>query len=242
MSQTDLEQISRYLDNEMSPAERVEVEQRCASEPAFKALLEESTALNISLKTTFTAPGTDAVPPKVAAMLGTTNNNVIAFPQRTQRTQRTQFAIAASVAAICGVLIAQNTAFQSAGSPDLLNDDLLLSQALETSPSMAKGWQILDDGRQLRPVLTFPSTSGQWCREYLLSAEEQDWRGVACRQDSGEWVTQALGTEAFLNPGDAYQPAGAGDSDKVATFIGENAADIALGRNAESTLIANGWR
>jgi surface antigen len=240
MNDSDMELVSRYIDGELGADERELFEQRLGAEPALKSALERAQSLDSELKTTFHASGTDSVPPRIAAMLGATTDNVVAFPSRSRK--RTQFAIAASVAAVCGVLITQNMQNSSPGLPELLQEDQLLSQALESTPSMADGWETLADGRKLRPVLTFPSTAGNWCREYLLSTADNDWRGVACREADGAWITEALGSESFLNPGDAYQPASAGDSDKVATFIGENAADIALSRGQEAEIISNGWQ
>ena len=240
MNDSDMDMLSRYIDGELSVDERESFEKRLIAEPALRAAFEQAQKLDAKLKTTFHARGTDSVPPRIAAMLGATSGNVVAFPSRPRK--RVQFAIAASVAAVCGVLITQNMQNSAPGLPELLQEDLLLSQALESTPSMATGWETLADGRQLRPVLTFPSTAGSWCREYLLSTADNDWRGVACRDAEGAWITEALGSESFLNPGDAYRPAGAGDSDQIATFIGENAADIALSRGQEADVIANNWQ
>jgi hypothetical protein len=240
MNDSDMELVSRYIDGELSVDERASFEARLVAEPALQAAFEHAQKLDAELKTTFHAAGTDSVPPRIAAMLGAPADNVVAFPSKPRK--HVHFAIAASVAAVCGVLITQNMQNSAPGLPELLQEDRLLSQALEITPSMADGWETLADGRQLRPVLTFPSTAGGWCREYLLSTADNDWRGVACRDVNGAWITEALGSESFLNPGDAYQPASAADSDQVATFIGENAADIALSRGQEADVMANDWQ
>jgi hypothetical protein len=101
-------------------------------------------------------------------------------------------------------------------------------------------WLPLEDGRMLQPVLSFAHRDGTWCREYLLRDAQHDWRGVACRSN-GTWTTQALGREDYLDSTNAYRTASAGDSQPVALFITENAADIALGREQEQALINTGW-
>ncbi|MEK9989733.1 MAG: hypothetical protein VW642_08405, partial [Halieaceae bacterium] len=63
---------------------------------------------------------------------------------------------------------------------------------------------------------------------------------VACR-DEGTWVNQVVGSEVFLERETQYRPAGAGDTEKVARFIDETAADVALGPQQEAALIASGW-
>jgi hypothetical protein len=63
---------------------------------------------------------------------------------------------------------------------------------------------------------------------------------VACR-DEGTWVNQVVGSEVFLEQETHYRPAGAGDTEKVARFIDETAADVALGPQQEAALISSGW-
>lgn len=240
MTDQDLQLLSQYLDGELDDSAASGLEQRLLEDTALQAEFQRLQALDSQFKQAFRARGTDSVPPRIAAMLGAPSSNVVRFPQRSR--PRWQFAVAASVAAICGILVSQSLQFSGEDSPNLLRRDVLLSAALEVTPSMAEGWTTLADGRELRPVLSFPSTGGSWCREYLLSKAETDWRGVACRGADGQWVTQAIGSEAFLNPGDAYRPAGTNNSDKVAAFIGANAADIALSARQEAEVIANRWQ
>jgi hypothetical protein len=118
--------------------------------------------------------------------------------------------------------------------------DVHLAQALEHSPSRASGWEQLDGARDFRSVLTFPAADGRWCREFMLAHNESHWRGVACR-DEGTWVNQVVGSEVFLERETQYRPAGSGDTEKVARFIDETAADVALGPQQEAALIASGW-
>ena len=83
-------------------------------------------------------------------------------------------------------------------------------------PGNARSWRAhlpvgrvgrsLPDGSQVRALLSFPSVDGGWCREYLLAQEGSEWRGVACREASGQWVTAVLAAEEHtargrLSPG-----------------------------------------
>jgi len=64
---------------------------------------------------------------------------------------------------------------------------------------------------------------------------------VACR-DGDTWATTVLANVELAAPAAEYRPAGAGDSDAIAAFIDENAADIPLDARQEAELIARRWQ
>lgn len=229
MKDQDYEQLSQYLDGELDVFAARRLEQRLANEPDLQSLLEQLQAQDTALKAAF--KGTDQAPRQVAALL---ESNVVAFPSQRGQRPTWQYAIAASLIAAAGLVLTPS--WQQA--PD---GDPMLASVLEKTPSMASGWEALDDGRQVRPVLSFKDGDGNWCREYLLSNEDQGSRGVACRQDNN-WNTVIV-ADADI-PGDAgeFRPAGAGDSDKVADFMIDNAAGIALSISEEAELIASDWQ
>jgi hypothetical protein len=117
----------------------------------------------------------------------------------------------------------------------------LLAGSLETAPSNGSGWTALDDGRQVRPILSFQSHSGAWCREYLISGPGGELHGVACRGDKG-WTSQISVNTHLHESAAEYRPASALDSDEVASFIDQNAADIPLDAKQEAELIARQWQ
>ena len=102
MNDSDIELISRYIDGDLDAAERQALETRLRAEPPLSAQLAKAEALDTEIKTALHASGTDSVPPRIAAMLGAPSDNVVAFPSRERPANRWQFAIAASVAAVCG--------------------------------------------------------------------------------------------------------------------------------------------
>jgi hypothetical protein len=118
--------------------------------------------------------------------------------------------------------------------------DTLLSAALESTPSRGTGWETLSDGRQLRAVLSFRSSTGNWCREYLLGDSEGNWHGVACRGNDG-WTTEVLAATRVEDSSAQYRPAGAADSISVADYIDRNANGIPLDGREEATIMAQGW-
>ncbi len=247
MTNRDEELLSQYLDGELSAAEASGLEQRLAVEPQLQAKLQKMRELNETLKNTFTTARARAVPARIVNLLrkttrrsSTSAGSVLPFPAR-QRKSSWAFAIAASIMAASGLLLVQGTGPQLADSTAAT--DPLLAQALDGTASHADGWNVLADGRQLRPVLTYARIGGGWCREYLLADENGHSRGIACIRDAGTWVTEVLDAQAQQSgSSDEYRTAGASDSDQIAIFMGNNAADIALSAEQELEQIATGWK
>jgi hypothetical protein len=228
MKDQDYEQLSQYLDGELDQFASRRLEQRLAAEPELQSLLAQLQAQDNAIKTAFN--GTEQAPQHVAALL---ESNVVTFPRQQDRRPTWQYAIAASLVAAVGLVLTPSWQQAPQGDP-------VLASVLEQTPSMASGWKTLDDGRQVRPVLSFKDNDGSWCREYLLSSGEQGSRGVACRQGSN-WNTLVF-AEATL-PGNAidFRPASAGDTDIIADYMADNAATIALSADEEAKLIASDW-
>lgn len=229
MNDQDYQQLSQYLDGELDAPATRRLEQRLGEEPELQALLQQLQAQDKGIKAAFN--NTDQAPQRVAALLQT---NVVAFPR--QRGQRPvwQYAVAASLIAAVGLVLAPNWQQSPAGDP-------MLASVLEQTPSMATGWKTLDDGRQVRPVLSFRDSDGNWCREYLLSDGEQGSRGVACRQDS-RWNTLVVADASIPGNASEFRPASAGDADIIADYMADKAASIALSASEEARLIASDWK
>jgi hypothetical protein len=239
MTDRDYELLSQYLDGELDAGAAAALEQRLAEEPDLADLLARLRRLDADIAASVCASATDSVPEHVAALLRD-DGKVVPLRRPLRRTlHRAAWpaALAASVVAALALLLVPG----EDGQQPLTGSDALLASALESEPSRAEGWVTLTDGRALQPVLTFPDRDGNWCREFLLRDDDQDWRGVACRE-AGRWETQVVARETFLAAEEAYRPAGAGDNDKVAGFITRNAADIALGASEEQALIASDWQ
>jgi len=225
--------LSMYVDNELDAERTIALVSRLRNEPGLRTRLEVMEANDRRVRKIF-VESDNQVPGHLTTMVTAENVYVLGATRRWQRWA--SVAVAASFATAMALVVDVN-------ETDVFNPmsmDPQLASALEQSPSRATGWDILDDDRQFRSVLTFPAADGRWCREFLLSQSESHWRGVACR-DSGEWVNQVVGSEVFLEQETQYRPAGAGDSEQVARFIDETATDVALGPQQEATLIASGW-
>ena len=225
--------LSMYIDGELDAERTIALAGRLKVEPALRARLTAMENSDRLVKQVY-AGHSDSADSNLTALIQA--KNVAIFSAMSRWRKWATGAVAASVMAVVtlSVINEQPSAFNP------MTMDEALAQALEQSPSRAAGWEHLDGDRDFRSVLTFPAADGRWCREFLLAHNESHWRGVACR-DEGTWVNQVVGSEVFLEQETQYRPAGAGDSEKVARFINETAADVALGPQQESALIASGW-
>jgi len=118
-----------------------------------------------------------------------------------------------------------------------------LAKALETAPL---GAEVKKDGLTAVAVSTFMNKDGSVCREYALSGGEQPRQGFACRTGSGDWRIAFEGTpeNATVAPADsmANTPAGTPEFKSLNDALEAAMQDIALGKDQDEKLRANGWR
>lgn len=231
MNEQDYELLSSYADNELDDVTAQRLQTRLASEPELRATLERIQELNSHLQGTFSH--TNTVPHDVAAMVQPAADTVVPFKRRQQR-PAWQYAVAASLVAAAGLMLAPSWDDTAVQAPTL-------AAVLETTPSMAADWIALEDGREIRPVLSFYSVNEQWCREYIVSFEGAGERGVACRAQ-GNWEVQVAAAAQLPGSHAEFRPAGAGDADAVADYLAEQAAEIALSAEQEQAIIEAAWQ
>jgi len=226
MNDKDFELLSRHLDGELDELSARRVAQRLAAEPQLRSTFARMAAIDQRVKQAFA--GGDQVPAHIAALLEAHAADGAAAPRR-----RTAwpYAVAASLAAVTGLFLAG--VWQAPAEPSL-------AQVLESTPSMADGWQPLSDGRRMRPILSFQDVDGAWCREYLVDDSGRGSRGVACR-DGGQWQTRIEVAAEIPGSRSDYRPAAAADADAVADYLDKQADGIALSRAEETVLIAKDW-
>jgi len=225
--------LSMYIDGELDNAHMLSLARRLQCEHTLQSRLEQLRGNDQNVKQLFDLTNVD-IPRRVSQLLQPAHEN-LNRPIPT-RSVWIGAAIAASFFAVVVLLPkeSRNLDFNP------MHMDMQLAEALQTIGSETASWSTLDNDRSFRAVLTFPAADGRWCREFLIAQDESHWRGVACRSKD-TWVTQVVGSEVFLEQATQYRTAGGLDSEKVARFIDETAADIALGPQQEAALIASGW-
>lgn len=227
MNDRDFELLSQYLDGELDELSTRRMAQRLESEPALRDIFKEMVTLDQQLQQLLGSG--DKVPAHVAELL---RGNAPA--RRSVSRRPLPYAIAASLAAIGGLLLTLQLQTSSPSGPSV-------AEVLEITPSMADGWQPLADGKRVRPILTFRDVDGAWCREFLMDNHGQGSRGVACR-DQGQWETRIAVAADLPAGGEMFRPASSADVDAVADYTARRADGIALSSREESELIAGDWQ
>jgi hypothetical protein len=234
MSERDDQLLSRFIDGELDREESRALRERLISDPELRARLDRMRAVNARVKAAFDVPGAERVPPAIEAL-------VRGNPAGDRKRHSWAMAMAASLVAAAGLLLVTQWQEQTQQPDGVPAADARLARVLENAASRAEGWEALQDGRRIRPVLSFANLDGEWCREFLLAQDRESFRGVACRHQ-GEWRTEILAAAEVPATGGDYRPAGAAESTAVASYVYTHAAGIPLSLEQEAELIARQWR
>jgi hypothetical protein len=238
MTDQNIELLSQYIDGELPAAEAQALRKRLLTDLQLRAQLDRMQTVDNSVKAAFDMPGAAEVPARITQMVENTTTSTGGLSA--QHRAGWGLAIAASLLAATGLLLAPQW---QQPSGELPSGDALLADTLENSPSRAQGWETLADGSHMRPLLSFPDSRGGWCREYLLSSQDNTWRGVACRNSgSGQWITEVRSPDILAGSTTEYRPAGAANPGQITAFINTHSADIAVSLKQEADLIAHAWQ
>jgi len=222
------EKLMAFLDGEMSPAERREIEARVKASPELAAKLEEMQGTDRWLRDSFEGSDATAVRPDTMELVdqlaeklaenpvGETHEhtgNVVDFADRKSaagsffRRPFGQQLMAASIALFlgfgAGFMLQESDLKQTQNALDYQGAGVVaqgspLYAALEATPSLTTYRHGPKEELSATPLTTFRSTDGSFCREFVTSAPAASNRGIACRGDNA-WVIKA--TIAVNAPG-----------------------------------------
>ena len=123
------------------------------------------------------------------------NNNTPSLTRLTGRFRMPAWALAAAAALVVGAStgwFAQQALRENFTTLEVrgLVASVALQTVLDTTPS-GKTANVARD-LSLKPVMSFPSQNGKWCRQYELGhGGNLRSVGLACRSDDGTWTVQA---------------------------------------------------
>jgi negative regulator of sigma E activity len=258
-----LEQLNAFLDGELSAGARAEFEQRLAREPDLRAFLARLQSVDRDLKSSHGEPPHS--PPAETLMAavrsfaaaqtaetGTAASNVVDLMSH-KRPSLAQSGgwrapIAASIALCVGAggmwLALQQISEQPQSAAVSLTDGVVtertpLFAALEQTPS---GDVLADATNKIRPILTFASKDGRFCREFEAFGGKATVVGVACKDERG-WKMEVLLSAAPHAPGDTqYAPASGFNAKALDDVVTQLMDGQSLSKDAEKTVRDQGWR
>jgi hypothetical protein len=116
----------------------------------------------------------------------------------------------------------------------------VLGHALETQPSGRPAPAGARNSANVSVKMTFQDAAGHYCRQYQLTAQSQEYAGVACRVD-GVW---RVNFQAVMPPppsaAEQIVPAG-GSSEIMDAAIGAVIASDPLSGPDEAALLTKRW-
>lgn len=241
------EQLSAFLDGELSPAEMDALAQDMETDPQLAARAESLGSAN----TAFIASTAqiDAVPISAtlkAAMETPPTAKIIAFKPRSVTAFLVEHrAVAASL--LCAVAVwtaassmtPQGISDPFAPGPDgVIVASSQLYQVLETGRTGEA--KRIDAGATATPQLTFASADGQFCRQVSLSSPSHEAAAILCRGEDG-WRPQVV---AFGLPKSSpdYQTASAERSPALEAFLDARMSGAPMNEAEEARLLQNGWK
>ena len=208
-SEDDVCSAGAYLDREMDPQQRTGFETQLFTDARLRALYRALGYNDARLKDELGAVLDLPVP---AALRTAIDREFAARHARTSRGMASLHwkqvaavvAIVVGSVAVAGAWIGRNIDGAVSELAATLEADRqtlsgAVAKALETNRSgVSEAWAGAGgSGGTITPVNTYRSVSGHWCREYLqeirLGGEDVKVRGLACRSDSGEWITLRAG-------------------------------------------------
>ncbi|MCF6219806.1 MAG: hypothetical protein L3J65_01705 [Robiginitomaculum sp.] len=260
MKYTD-EHLSAFLDGQLSrdKSEGLELELSANAELAERlASLEEA---NEAVKDSYSAELDQPIPDHILALLepqvshahAATNDNgtrnVVPLMQKRVKFSLSKWAapLAASFAMMLGLTVGRGMTLASidqgalyAQMTGVIAADNPLFEVLETTPSATNVRYGKDKNLEIKPILTFTSNDGSYCREFKAQTTQSAARGVACRDGSVWNVLMLNQTERSYEGG--FRTA-SGNSDAVIDqFIDGLLVGIPLDADGEQTLLNTGWK
>lgn len=244
------EQLSAYLDGELPPEERQEIDQASRTDADMAARLKRLRQADEMVRRAAASiddrPLSESVRDLLEEPAGDADNVIsLAERQPTRPTMGWVGALAASIALIVGFgagsqLGTEDTATSplqmtgpvAAGSP--------LFGVLEAGASATD--HPLDGDLSVRPVATFKAQSGQYCREFDVFAPDAATRAVACRADGAWRVTIAIAGTASSGSTGTYTPATSGTEAALDRYLNALIDGAALGADEEAALIEKNWQ
>lgn len=241
------EQLSAFLDCELSPADMEALARDLETDPQLAARAERLSTANAAFVTS--AARIDQIPiggALKAAMEKPPRAEVVqVWPRPVGAFLMEHRAIAASVlcaAAVFGLVSTMTTGAPSdplAPGPDgVIVASSPLYRVLETAHT-GEAIVVARDATAT-PRLTFASDDGDFCRQFDIIKGDQASVAIACREDQG-WRTRIAAFGLARLSGD-FQAASAARSPALEAFLDEHMSGAPMNAEAEAKLLGDGWK
>jgi negative regulator of sigma E activity len=258
-----LEQLNAYLDGEMADGARSSFEERLAREPDLRALLNQMQTLDTQMTSGLGEP--PQASPSEALMAAVRSFSaaqaaeapfetakVVDFTPRqgpapaANDTWRIPFAAAIALCVGAGGmwLVQQQPGQPVQMAAVALSDGVVVpTSALHAALEETQSGSVLASAvAKVRPVLSFASKDGRFCREFEAIGANGSVVGVACKGDTG-WKMEVMLSAAPHSPDEMqYAPASGFNAKALDDVVSQLMDGESLTPSAEKSAKDQGWR
>jgi hypothetical protein len=239
------EKAMALVDGQLAPADVPDLVQALARSAGLVAELQEYLALSRSrIASVYAAKAEEPVPrwlsdavmraaaPSATAQPPGFGRRLLGWLRSGYRVPAWSLAAGPALAAVVVAAVAAYLATSPASRSAVAEADL--AAALERTQS-GKDAALAT----LRPVLSFNSTTGAWCRQYeMRNASRQVSHALACRAEGGQWTVVASTPPAA---GGGFAPAGADQRKAVDDLVTSMMQGNPLSQDEEAAVIGRHW-
>jgi len=248
------EDLNALLDGELGSADAKMLREALANDTALATRLEQLALADSIVKTTYQAIDSEPLPQSVLELLvdePDEKSNVMVIEPANWRSRHMQVA----AAMILGVGVAIGASLLTQTTPDLyaqattigpINTQSTLTTILSDSNSavshpLSKNNSGNEPVVAVMPVLSFKSSMGDWCREYMVTSYTETARVLACMQDE-QWQIVLTSADQVSSRSDDYATASDVTTAGFDTRVDHLIVGDPLSADQESKLIRNNWR
>ncbi len=246
------EMLMAYADGVLDGDDALRVK---AALDAYPELADEVAAYRTTsslMATAFDAPLEEPIPDHLAALImggSASADNVTSLHAERQR-RTLSLPVWGQAMAACAVF-ALGAVFGTtllAGRPSGTDAEMLLAGRLSAAHPLAKALETTESaktvklsGGRFEAVASFPTASGETCREFETANASGALVGLACRR-SGSWTIELLlRAESSESPGGGFELASGIDTGVIDAVLKRLDTGIGHSLEQEKCLIAAGW-
>lgn len=257
MTYTD-EMLSAYLDGELPSEEAAALDAALADDDVLRERLVSLQRADKAVRETYCAIDVTPTPEAVLGLLRRKgeskphSGDVIAFTKSSIAKAMSHWptAIAASLALVAGLTTGLYGPFDRGDDApatliagDILPDNAIFAALDDGASGVAvKIPSRANQSLYLQPVLSFLSTDGGYCREFLMSDAVTAARGVACKSGEAWRINVAARSPAIDLSKEAYRTASSSPDPLIDGYIDHVMSGDAIDMNMEKSLIAKDWK
>lgn len=246
MTRIDDETLIAFVDGELDPARRAQVEAAIAADPQLRTAVEQQQRLRAAVTGAFAPVVEEPVPAALLAAVGGETRPAQVIDLAAERARRHREPAAPqrpswhSWGAIAATLVVGIVAGQMADfgpTPQIAAQDGVLVAQGRLATALDEQLASAPTGGPVRVGLSFRDKGGSYCRTFT---EAEGLSGVACREGNGWGVRMAVASGAA--PAGTYRMASSETPPAILVAVGEMIVGDTLDATQEKAARDSGWR